>query len=60
MLLAPLIVGGQSHTSCNVLEASNLQFVPFGEVTFGADMGEQMRRVTEGGLLRTNAAIEKG
>ena len=53
------MVSGQGHRSCNVLVASHLKFVPFGKVTFGADMGKQVRGVTEGRLLRTNAAMEQ-
>jgi hypothetical protein len=59
MVLIPLVVCGQLNTRSDFLVASNLEFVQVRQVTLGADMGEQMRGVAEGGLFRTDAAIKQ-
>jgi hypothetical protein len=51
-----MLVRSQCRASGDLLEASDLKFVPLRKVTFGADVGEKVRNVTEGGFLGAKAA----
>lgn len=58
MLMEPLVVVVELIPGCKLLMALDLQLMQLSQVTLGADMGEEMGGVSEGGLFWADAAVE--
>lgn len=59
IVFVPLVIGSQRLGSASLLVTAYLQAVQMCKMSLGADMGEEVRNVTEGRLFGTDSAIEE-
>jgi hypothetical protein len=57
-MVVPMVIVGQLLFDFWFLLAADFQLELMREVTFGADVGKQMRDITEGWVLWANEAFE--
>lgn len=60
MLIEPLIIGVKLVSGSNLLMTLDLQLMQLSKVALGGDVGQEVGRVSEGGLLGADAAVEQG
>lgn len=58
--MEPLIVGIELVSGSNLLMTLDLQLMQLSKVALGGDVGQEVGRVSEGGLFGANAAVEQG